>query len=300
MPSAFNRILQWLRAGYPEGVPDADYIPLLAVLARRLSTEEKHLGGEAGEGGPHLCPGRPVADDQQAPVAALQAGQRRRQFAIGGELVAGPHHADGKQPAWPGIQPVPSREPGADVGPVRHHRRELPEIEKGRQIDQPAPVLGMLDGDGAAEPPDHRLRDSCRRRIRAGGLRVARENPDARRRCELRHGLHHVEQRAATERLLRRQRSVPGRGSGYAVVTVHALLFKVVAEILQKNFPAALRSFTQSEKCVQLPAFNLFLLFRYVGLRDKLPQVNDIGQAIQKKCGRWEAVSSGTAGFLIV
>ncbi|MBA8795514.1 hypothetical protein FHX74_003150 [Friedmanniella endophytica] len=40
MPSAFNRILQWLRAGYPEGVPDADYIPLLAVLARRLSSEE--------------------------------------------------------------------------------------------------------------------------------------------------------------------------------------------------------------------------------------------------------------------
>ena len=30
----------WLRAGYPEGVPETDYIPLLAVLARRLSSDE--------------------------------------------------------------------------------------------------------------------------------------------------------------------------------------------------------------------------------------------------------------------
>ncbi|ATL67578.1 DUF3349 domain-containing protein [Nocardia terpenica] len=39
--SAFlTRIVEWLRAGYPQGVPDADYIPLLALLARRLSREE--------------------------------------------------------------------------------------------------------------------------------------------------------------------------------------------------------------------------------------------------------------------
>ena len=30
----------WLKAGYPDGVPEADYVPLLAVLARRLSTDE--------------------------------------------------------------------------------------------------------------------------------------------------------------------------------------------------------------------------------------------------------------------
>lgn len=33
-------IVRWLRAGYPEGVPESDYIPLLAVLARRLSNED--------------------------------------------------------------------------------------------------------------------------------------------------------------------------------------------------------------------------------------------------------------------
>ncbi|MGN8026395.1 DUF3349 domain-containing protein [Microbacterium sp. 22242] len=34
------RVLDWLRAGYPEGVPPKDYTPLLALLRRTLSTEE--------------------------------------------------------------------------------------------------------------------------------------------------------------------------------------------------------------------------------------------------------------------
>ena len=33
-------VLDWLRAGYPSGVPPQDYIPLLALLRRRLSEEE--------------------------------------------------------------------------------------------------------------------------------------------------------------------------------------------------------------------------------------------------------------------
>lgn len=40
VPSFLNSILDWLRVGYPEGVPDADYIPLLALLTRRLSDDE--------------------------------------------------------------------------------------------------------------------------------------------------------------------------------------------------------------------------------------------------------------------
>ncbi|GAB2539096.1 DUF3349 domain-containing protein [Nocardia heshunensis] len=34
------RIVAWLRAGYPQGVPDHDYLPLLAVLARRLTEDQ--------------------------------------------------------------------------------------------------------------------------------------------------------------------------------------------------------------------------------------------------------------------
>ena len=33
-------IVNWLRAGYPEGVPATDYFPLLALLSRRLSNDE--------------------------------------------------------------------------------------------------------------------------------------------------------------------------------------------------------------------------------------------------------------------
>jgi hypothetical protein len=40
LPGFLGAVVSWLRAGYPEGVPAGDYIPLLAVLARRLSNED--------------------------------------------------------------------------------------------------------------------------------------------------------------------------------------------------------------------------------------------------------------------
>jgi hypothetical protein len=40
MPPFLNAIIDWLRAGYPDGVPESDYIPLLALLRRRLSADE--------------------------------------------------------------------------------------------------------------------------------------------------------------------------------------------------------------------------------------------------------------------
>ena len=39
-PGVVERVLAWLRAGYPDGVPVSDYIPLLALLRRRLSDDE--------------------------------------------------------------------------------------------------------------------------------------------------------------------------------------------------------------------------------------------------------------------
>ena len=33
-------IVSWLRAGYPNGVPSNDYLPILALLSRRLSCDE--------------------------------------------------------------------------------------------------------------------------------------------------------------------------------------------------------------------------------------------------------------------
>ncbi|MBV8788541.1 MAG: DUF3349 domain-containing protein [Mycobacterium sp.] len=40
MSGLLTRIVTLLRAGYPEGVPQGDYVPLLAPLSRRLSDDE--------------------------------------------------------------------------------------------------------------------------------------------------------------------------------------------------------------------------------------------------------------------
>ncbi len=35
-----SSIVSWLRAGYPEGIPPTDTFPVLALLTRRLSSDE--------------------------------------------------------------------------------------------------------------------------------------------------------------------------------------------------------------------------------------------------------------------
>jgi hypothetical protein len=39
-PGRLRSVLDWLREGYPAGVPPKDYIPLLALLRRRLTEQE--------------------------------------------------------------------------------------------------------------------------------------------------------------------------------------------------------------------------------------------------------------------
>ena len=38
--SVLDNVLAWLHEGYPEGVPQKDYFPLLALLKRSLTEEE--------------------------------------------------------------------------------------------------------------------------------------------------------------------------------------------------------------------------------------------------------------------
>jgi len=37
LPPFLSSVIGWLRAGYPEGVPDVDYIPLFALLGSELT-----------------------------------------------------------------------------------------------------------------------------------------------------------------------------------------------------------------------------------------------------------------------
>jgi hypothetical protein len=40
LPPVLSSVISWLRAGYPEGVPQHDYFPLFALLASQLTDAE--------------------------------------------------------------------------------------------------------------------------------------------------------------------------------------------------------------------------------------------------------------------
>jgi hypothetical protein len=40
LPPVLSKIIEWLRAGYPEGVPEVDYVPLFALLGSQLTDSE--------------------------------------------------------------------------------------------------------------------------------------------------------------------------------------------------------------------------------------------------------------------
>ncbi|WP_035921063.1 DUF3349 domain-containing protein [Frankia sp. QA3] len=40
LPPLLTSVIQWLRAGYPDGVPERDYLPLFALLRRKLTGDE--------------------------------------------------------------------------------------------------------------------------------------------------------------------------------------------------------------------------------------------------------------------
>ncbi|HEY6791023.1 MAG TPA: DUF3349 domain-containing protein [Trebonia sp.] len=43
LPAFLAKIVSWLRAGYPDGVPERDYIPLFALLGSQLTDDEVKL-----------------------------------------------------------------------------------------------------------------------------------------------------------------------------------------------------------------------------------------------------------------
>ena len=50
-PGRLRGVIDWLREGYPTGVPPKDYIPLIALLRRRLTEEEvQEIAREIADG----------------------------------------------------------------------------------------------------------------------------------------------------------------------------------------------------------------------------------------------------------
>jgi hypothetical protein len=61
LSDVLSRIVTFLRAGYPEGVPANDFIPLLALLRRRLSDDEvRAVAAELMSAGPAPAEGADV------------------------------------------------------------------------------------------------------------------------------------------------------------------------------------------------------------------------------------------------
>lgn len=96
LPPVLSSIIDWLRAGYPDGVPERDYIPLFALLASQLTDADATAIAEelAGSSDPAsaqairaaiktVTHGRPLDSD----VARVRA-----RLAGGGWPLARPDH----------------------------------------------------------------------------------------------------------------------------------------------------------------------------------------------------------------
>jgi hypothetical protein len=96
LPPVLNSIITWLRAGYPEGVPDVDYLPLFALLGSQLSNEEVQEIARELENATDPQSAQAI----QAAIKSVTDGQAsdadvarvRARLAGGGWPLAKPHH----------------------------------------------------------------------------------------------------------------------------------------------------------------------------------------------------------------
>ncbi len=70
LPVFLQRVLDWVHAGYPQGVPQKDYYPLLAFLTARLTADqvtEVVASLQVSNG----TEGQPTSDDVRAAITAV-------------------------------------------------------------------------------------------------------------------------------------------------------------------------------------------------------------------------------------
>jgi hypothetical protein len=96
LPPFLSSIIQWLRAGYPEGVPDVDYIPLFALLGSQLTDTEVSEIAEvlASESDPDSAAAirKAIGDVTHEKVLDSDIARVRARLAGGGWPLAKPHH----------------------------------------------------------------------------------------------------------------------------------------------------------------------------------------------------------------
>jgi uncharacterized protein DUF3349 len=96
LPPFLSSIVDWLRAGYPEGVPDVDYIPLFALLGSQLTdTEVSEIADElASQSDPDSAATirKAIGNVTHEQVRDSDIARVRSHLAAGGWPLAKPHH----------------------------------------------------------------------------------------------------------------------------------------------------------------------------------------------------------------
>ena len=96
LPPFLSSIIGWLRAGYPEGVPDVDYIPLFALLGSELTDAEvsEIADALASESDPESAAviRKAIGDVTHEQVSDSDVARVRSHLAAGGWPLAKPHH----------------------------------------------------------------------------------------------------------------------------------------------------------------------------------------------------------------
>jgi hypothetical protein len=96
LPPVLSSIVTWLRAGYPEGVPDVDYLPLFALLASQLTDEDVNAIAQELKisSNPHSAQAiqDAIKNVTDAKASDADVARVRSRLAGGGWPLAKPHH----------------------------------------------------------------------------------------------------------------------------------------------------------------------------------------------------------------
>jgi Protein of unknown function (DUF3349) len=96
LPDIITSVIAWLRAGYPEGVPDVDYIPLFALLGTELSDAEVSAIAKELESSTDPESARAIraaiTEVTERQPTDVDINRVRARLAGGGWPLAKPHH----------------------------------------------------------------------------------------------------------------------------------------------------------------------------------------------------------------
>jgi hypothetical protein len=113
LPPFLNSVIGWLRAGYPEGVPDVDYVPLFALLGSQLSESDVKAVAEelANMSKPESAEAirKAIAAVTDHAASDADVARVRSRLAAGGWPLAKPEHSTRRTGPNPPAGPRPAR-----------------------------------------------------------------------------------------------------------------------------------------------------------------------------------------------